>query len=98
MNAAPAYVSHPLALSDPKMKARLANLGGTVLPGSPAEFGKHIAAETEFMPSHTFRACAGFAARKLLMCLRLAALRGVTSTLPRVGSPLSWQAIGLFEA
>jgi hypothetical protein len=29
------------------MKARLANLGGTVLPGSPADFGKLIAAETE---------------------------------------------------
>src|SRR5262249_37009539 len=26
------------ALDDPKMKARLADLGGTVLPGSPAEF------------------------------------------------------------
>src|SRR5262249_53772137 len=35
------------ALADPKMKARLADLGGTLLPGSPAEFGKHIAAETE---------------------------------------------------
>src|SRR6202030_2090690 len=34
-------------LSDPKMKARLADLGGTVLPGSPADFGKLIAAETE---------------------------------------------------
>jgi tripartite-type tricarboxylate transporter receptor subunit TctC len=34
-------------LADPKMKARLAELGGTVLPGSPAEFGKFIAAETE---------------------------------------------------
>jgi len=29
------------------MKARLANLGGTVLPGSPADFGKLIADETE---------------------------------------------------
>jgi tripartite-type tricarboxylate transporter receptor subunit TctC len=35
------------ALADPKMKSRLADLGGTVLPGSPAEFGKHIAEETE---------------------------------------------------
>jgi tripartite-type tricarboxylate transporter receptor subunit TctC len=35
------------ALADDKMKARLADLGGTVLPGLPAEFGKHIAAETE---------------------------------------------------
>jgi tripartite-type tricarboxylate transporter receptor subunit TctC len=35
------------ALADDKMKARLADLGGTVLPGSPAEFGKHIAVETE---------------------------------------------------
>jgi tripartite-type tricarboxylate transporter receptor subunit TctC len=35
------------ALADPKMKARLADLGGVVLPGSPAEFGKLIADETE---------------------------------------------------
>jgi len=35
------------ALDDPKMKARLADLGGTVLPGSPADFGKHILEETE---------------------------------------------------
>ena len=35
------------ALADPKMKARLIDLGGTVLRGSPAEFGKLIAGETE---------------------------------------------------
>jgi tripartite-type tricarboxylate transporter receptor subunit TctC len=35
------------ALADPKVKARLADLGGTVLPGSPAAFGKLIAEETE---------------------------------------------------
>ena len=35
------------ALADPKMKARLADLGGTPLPGSAADFGKFIAAETE---------------------------------------------------
>jgi len=35
------------ALIDPKIKARLADLGGTVLPGSPADFGKLIADETE---------------------------------------------------
>ena len=35
------------ALADPKIKARLADLGGTVLAGSPAEFGKLIADETE---------------------------------------------------
>jgi tripartite-type tricarboxylate transporter receptor subunit TctC len=34
-------------LADPKLKARLADLGGTVLPGSPADFGKLIAEETE---------------------------------------------------
>jgi len=34
-------------LADPRMKARLADLGGTVLPGSPADFGKLIAGETE---------------------------------------------------
>jgi hypothetical protein len=35
------------ALADPKMKARLADIGGTVLPGSPADFRKLIADETE---------------------------------------------------
>jgi tripartite-type tricarboxylate transporter receptor subunit TctC len=35
------------ALADPKMKARLAELAGAVLPGSPADFGKLIAEETE---------------------------------------------------
>jgi tripartite-type tricarboxylate transporter receptor subunit TctC len=34
-------------LSDPTFKARLANLGAKVLPGSPAEFSNLIAAETE---------------------------------------------------
>jgi tripartite-type tricarboxylate transporter receptor subunit TctC len=35
------------ALADPNMKARLAGLGVTGLPGSPADFGKLIAEETE---------------------------------------------------
>jgi tripartite-type tricarboxylate transporter receptor subunit TctC len=35
------------ALADPNMKARLADLGGTVLAGSPADFGKLVADETE---------------------------------------------------
>jgi len=34
-------------LVDPKLKARIADLGGTVLPGSPADYGKLIADETE---------------------------------------------------
>jgi tripartite-type tricarboxylate transporter receptor subunit TctC len=34
-------------LADPKMKARLADLGGTPIPGSSTDFGKFIAAETE---------------------------------------------------
>ena len=34
------------ALTDPKIKARFADLGGTVLPGSPADFGRLIAEET----------------------------------------------------
>jgi len=34
-------------LGDPKFRARLANLGGLVLSGSPADFGKVIADETE---------------------------------------------------
>jgi tripartite-type tricarboxylate transporter receptor subunit TctC len=33
--------------ADPKFKARLANLGGTVLAGSPADFGKLISDETK---------------------------------------------------
>jgi tripartite-type tricarboxylate transporter receptor subunit TctC len=36
-----------LALRDPKMKARLADLGGMTLAVSPPEFGKLIAEETE---------------------------------------------------
>jgi tripartite-type tricarboxylate transporter receptor subunit TctC len=35
------------ALADPKMKARLGELGGAVLAGSPSDFGKLIADETE---------------------------------------------------
>ena len=35
------------AIADPGMKARLAALGGEPLPGTPAEFGKLIAEETE---------------------------------------------------
>ena len=35
------------ALADPKVKARLAELGGMLVPGSPADFGKLVAAETD---------------------------------------------------
>jgi tripartite-type tricarboxylate transporter receptor subunit TctC len=35
------------ALADPKMKARLAELGGIAMPMSPEEFGKLVADETE---------------------------------------------------
>jgi tripartite-type tricarboxylate transporter receptor subunit TctC len=34
-------------LADPKLNARLVDLGGTVLAGSPADFGKLLADETE---------------------------------------------------
>ena len=34
-------------LADPKIRARLADLGGTVLSSSPADFGKLIADETD---------------------------------------------------
>jgi tripartite-type tricarboxylate transporter receptor subunit TctC len=34
-------------LADPKIKARLADLGGTPLPGSPADFAKLLADDTE---------------------------------------------------
>jgi tripartite-type tricarboxylate transporter receptor subunit TctC len=36
-----------LALADPKIRARFADLGGTAMGGSPADFGKLIAEETE---------------------------------------------------
>ena len=36
-----------ISIADPKLKARLANLGGTVLAGSPADFGKLISDETK---------------------------------------------------
>ena len=35
------------ALADPKMKSRLADIGGEPLPGSPADYGRLIAEETE---------------------------------------------------
>jgi tripartite-type tricarboxylate transporter receptor subunit TctC len=35
------------SLAEPKIKARLRDVGGTVLMGSPADFGKLIADETE---------------------------------------------------
>ena len=35
------------ALADPKMKARLAEWGAIALAGSPADFGKLIADETQ---------------------------------------------------
>jgi tripartite-type tricarboxylate transporter receptor subunit TctC len=34
-------------LADPALRARFADLGGTVLPGSPADFGRQIADETQ---------------------------------------------------
>jgi len=34
-------------LADPKLQARFAELGGTVLPGSPADYGRLLAEETE---------------------------------------------------
>ena len=34
-------------LADPRIKGRLAGLGASALPGSPAEFGKLIAEETQ---------------------------------------------------
>jgi tripartite-type tricarboxylate transporter receptor subunit TctC len=35
------------AVVEPKIKAQIANLGGTVLPGSPADFAKLIVDETD---------------------------------------------------
>jgi hypothetical protein len=39
-------IGHVLAFP-PDVRPRLADLGGTVLPGSPADFGKLIADDTE---------------------------------------------------
>jgi tripartite-type tricarboxylate transporter receptor subunit TctC len=36
-----------ISIADPKFEARLANLAGTVLSGSPADFGKLISDETK---------------------------------------------------
>ena len=52
-NATPAEIVEKLnkeinaGLADPKIKTRLADLGGDVLALSPADFGKLIADETE---------------------------------------------------
>ena len=35
------------ALEDPKLKTRLLELGGTLLPGSPADFSRLVADDTE---------------------------------------------------
>jgi tripartite-type tricarboxylate transporter receptor subunit TctC len=35
------------SLADLKLKARFTDLGGTVMTGSPADFGKFIAEDTE---------------------------------------------------
>jgi tripartite-type tricarboxylate transporter receptor subunit TctC len=42
------------ALTDSKMRAQLADTGGTALPGSPADFGKLISDETEKWAMRTF--------------------------------------------
>ena len=34
-------------LADPKAKARFAELGASLMPGSPADFGKFVADETD---------------------------------------------------
>ena len=36
-----------LAIADPKIKERMASLGGVALPGSPEDYGRTIAADTE---------------------------------------------------
>jgi hypothetical protein len=36
-----------VGVPDPKLKARLANLGATSFPGSPGDFGKLLAEEIE---------------------------------------------------
>ena len=36
-----------VALADPKIKARFADLGSSIAPGSAADFGKFLVEETE---------------------------------------------------
>jgi hypothetical protein len=36
-----------LAIANPKIKAHIASLGGVALPGSPEDYGRTIAADTE---------------------------------------------------
>ena len=36
-----------VGLADPKINARIAELGGTVLAGSPADFGKRVSDDVE---------------------------------------------------
>ena len=36
-----------LAMADPKIKERIASLGGVALPGSPEDYGRTIAADTD---------------------------------------------------
>ena len=43
----PEFIAYTAALADPKIKAQLADLAVTALPGSPADYGKLIADETE---------------------------------------------------
>jgi len=43
----PAQQEVNLAIADPKIKERIASLGGVALPGSPADYGRTIAADTE---------------------------------------------------
>src|SRR5262249_55729997 len=43
-------------LADPKIKMRLADLGGMVLPGSPADFGKFIADEGKVIRAANIKA------------------------------------------
>ena len=45
------------ALRDPKMKARLAELGGMLIAGTPADFGKIIADERRHLPSTRASIC-----------------------------------------
>ena len=41
------YAAINKALADPKLRARLADLGGSPIPGTPEDFGKTIVSETE---------------------------------------------------
>jgi hypothetical protein len=71
------------ALEDPKLKTRLVDLGGTLLPGSPADFGKLVARCRSPRAARAPRAAMPPRAYLVVVGAGLAGLRDVTRRSPR---------------